>query len=516
MLPLVALGCLVHLATLSSEPDQHAIKIVGVQIAAFVALVLSSANLGLLHALAFALKVGGAFHLGLWTSVILHRCLFHRLRCFPGPWLHLEIEGLHQQYGDFVRVGPRELSIKRQSAVAAVYGSKSMCTKGPWYSSISNDPNYVSLHACRNDAEHLRRRRAWDRGLSHAAIKSYIPRMAEKATRLIEQLRKRSSTNSQVDVTDWAMRVAFDVMGDCGLGKDFNALSDGPPHPAIRGLHDTMKDISLFGTVNWTLGILAAIPGGAPGFVTFGNYCTDQVAEKKKILDKKSSPQDILSWLITAQWTGDKSAPPETAFTEDARLLIVAGSDTSASVITNALYYLARNPTYQDRLADVLVQHFPGGDDDWDPERLAIPLLDDIIHETLRLSPSVPGGLQRVTPPEGITIDEVHIPGNTVVSVPSWSIQRDPRYWEDADVFRPERWSEEGLNPETAPAFVAFTKGTYACAGKAFARQELRMVLSKIVLNFSFKFADTENANKASSVDVLRRILLPSRLKLDE
>ena len=44
-----------------------------------------------------------------------------------------------------------------------------------------------------------------------------------------------------------------------------------------------------------------------------------------QVLDKDSQPQDILSWLLIAQWSGDKSAPPETAFPEDSRLLIVAG-----------------------------------------------------------------------------------------------------------------------------------------------------------------------------------------------
>jgi len=52
-------------------------------------------------------------------------------------------------------------------------------------------------------------------------------------------------------------------------------------------------------------------------------------------------------------------------------------------------------------------------------------------------------GYYRVTPPNGIQVDEVHIPGDTNVFVPVQLIQRDPRYWPKPLEFIPERWSEQ-------------------------------------------------------------------------
>ena len=83
--------------------------------------------------------------------------------------------------------------------------------------------------------------------------------------------------------------------------------------------------------------------------------------------------------------------------------------------------------------------------------------MDNIINETLRLKPPVPGGLPRVTPPQGLQIDEVYIPGDTVVGVPTYTLQRDPRYFEQPLEFIPERW--EGVNVEKSP-FLPFSKGT--------------------------------------------------------
>jgi cytochrome P450 len=50
--------------------------------------------------------------------------------------------------------------------------------------------------------------------------------------------------------------------------------------------------------------------------------------------------------------------------------------------------------------------------------------LNGIVNETLRLHPPVPSGLLRETPPEGITVGDIFIPGGVTVSAPSWSMGR--------------------------------------------------------------------------------------------
>lgn len=140
----------------------------------------------------------------------------------------------------------------------------------------------------------------------------------------------------------------------------------------------------------------------------------------------------------------------------------------------------------------MLDAEFPGGEADYTYSKLKnIPYLDAVIHETLRLKPSVPSGLARLTPPGGLQIDEVLIPGDTIVCVPAYTIQRDPRYWDESTEFVPERWdAEKGLTPEKAP-FIAFTRGQYACPGRHLAMMEMRMVISRIVMRYQrIEFAD--------------------------
>lgn len=127
-----------------------------------------------------------------------------------------------------------------------------------------------------------------------------------------------------------------------------------------------------------------------------------------------------------------------------------------------------------------------GNEQSWTYEKVKdIAYLDYIIQETLRLKPSIPAGLSRLTPDSGLQIDDITIPGDTIVSVPAYTIQRDPRYWDDALEFIPERW--EKLSTEHAP-WIPFTRGQFSCPGRNLAFMELRMAISRIALRFNLSF----------------------------
>lgn len=121
-----------------------------------------------------------------------------------------------------------------------------------------------------------------------------------------------------------------------------------------------------------------------------------------------------------------------------------------------------------------------------------MPYLDHVIHESMRIRPPVPGGLSRVTPPGGLTIDGVFIPGDTIVQVPTWTIQRDARHWPDDPLaFRPERW--EGVVSTESVAWLPFSRGRWVCPGRALAMMELRTLLGRIALRFNLAFAEGED-----------------------
>ena len=83
---------------------------------------------------------------------------------------HRHMQELHACYGDFVRTGPREVSVIRASAIDLIYGPKSTCEKATWYDQNSGNADRVGIENVRSKEKHRIRRRVWDNGLGFRGI----------------------------------------------------------------------------------------------------------------------------------------------------------------------------------------------------------------------------------------------------------------------------------------------------------------------------------------------------------
>lgn len=187
----------------------------------------------------------------------------------------------------------------------------------------------------------------------------------------------------------------------------------------------------------------------------------------------------------------------------------MAGSETTATTLASILYFLCKNPEILVKLQRLLDEAMPGGSSEWTYDKIkTISYLDDIINETLRLRPAILTGGYRVTPAEGLQVDEVYIPGDVNVFVPTQLIQTDERYYVDAKRFVPERWNEEKeMIQDGAPYFpflygqsrltafscpTNFFTGPYVCPGKNLALMSLRISVSKLAQLYDIHFAPGE------------------------
>ncbi|KAI1646748.1 cytochrome P450 [Daldinia loculata] len=471
------------------------------------------------------------FNAGLFSSMVIYRLFFHRLRKFPGPFdlkisrffsvlrvakevkYHNDVAKMHEKYGDFIRTGPRELCIVRDSAIPIIYGPNTNCHKPVAYMGASADSKKASLHSSQDPNDHKRRHRAWDKGFSIKALQTYEPRIRTLVTKLVRQI----SHKKVLDATAWSMYLNFDIMGEVGFGKDFGCVSSGTNHPAIQSLRDHMHIVGVLSYIPWLLNIFGHIPGASKAYRPFLVYCQSQVEEKREDIDLEKYPQDIMTWLLKAVIEKDISASPtEKSLSEDARTLIVAGSETSATVLASALFYLAKFPRVLKKLQAQIDDIIPTPAD-WTYEKAkAIAYLDNVIDETQRLKPALLTGGYRRTPPEGIQIDEQFIPGNVSVIVPIQLIQTHPRYWKQSMDFIPERFGERSAEMGTSEApYMPFSQGTYGCPGKNLALMTLRIAISSLAQHFDITFAADETGEifDKEAKDVFTTSLEPLNLQ---
>ncbi|KAK8039908.1 benzoate 4-monooxygenase cytochrome P450 [Apiospora rasikravindrae] len=412
-------------------------------------------------ALARSLLVQAVFHVSLLTSIAVYRLGFHRCHNIPGPLgaklsrfyaaylaskklqFHNELLQMHEKYGDFVRTGPREVSIKRKAAVYAIFGPNSKCVKSTWHAQFGLDPNKVSMMVCRD----------------RAITRDIRPRIKSHADLLVQRLREQSGR--PVNATQWSMFFSFDMIGDVGYGKSFDQLVTLEEHPAVKPIHGNMAEMAVLGLVPWLLHLLSSIPGGRQAFDATNRFCIGQRSVKQKTWSNDDYPRDIVSWLLKAMSEKDGTGPPSIeALDEDTKLLLIAGrtpsksSETTATALTNALFFASQHPEKQEKLRAAL---HDSTSTDWSYEAVqSVKYLDHFINETMRLKPSVILSGRYETPPEGLQVDEVRIPGRVVVTAPLVWLHRDPRYWQRPDEFLPERWGEDRraeMGTDGAPYF---------------------------------------------------------------
>lgn len=122
----------------------------------------------------------------------------------------------------------------------------------------------------------------------------------------------------------------------------------------------------------------------------------------------------------------------------------------------------------------------------------SLPYLEACINEGLRLHSTSSMGLPRVVPPGGLIVRGRFFPEGAVLSVPSFTIHRDPSVWgADVEAYRPERWLEEGgaskeQREKMWAAFNPFSYGPRACVGKNLANMELQMIIASVFRRFEF------------------------------
>lgn len=86
---------------------------------------------------------------------------------------------------------------------------------------------------------------------------------------------------------------------------------------------------------------------------------------------------------------------------------------------------LARHPEHLQKLREELAPYMPDPAADVMNQKIVnLDHLNGVIYEALRMYPPVPTAMPRITPPEGIEIEGVFVPGNMTVWCPQYAMGR--------------------------------------------------------------------------------------------
>ncbi|KAK8090668.1 cytochrome P450 [Apiospora phragmitis] len=431
----------------------------------------------------------------------------------PGPWYsnfteaigkyHLlkgrkptYIHELHEKYdyrrakekqsGPIVRTSPHEVSIKDVAAMQRMYSVKGEFPKTSWYTQLVN---VESVFSTTNIALHRRYRRLMSAAMSDSGLVRHKQTIDGKVRmaiqRMAEETQRRGATQIQ-DVFFWSMCMATDIIAELSFGQSFNQLEMGEKNEYMRNL----AAIGSAQSIRISFPIMTKLSRYLPFPVPFIRKGTEVLDRTQKfateILQRhyrvvEEEGEEVKPSLLSKLYH-PKPGEEGLEFHEvraNAQSYIVAGSDTTSNTLTYLIWLVCKHDKVRSRLMDEL-DTLPDSFEDGDLKKL--PYLNQAIEETLRLYSSVPAGLPRAVPPEGIEFCGHWIPGGTTVSTQAYTMHRNPAIFPNPLKFDPSRW--ERPTQAMKDSFVPFGSGSRVCMGVHLARMELRLATARFFLTF--------------------------------
>ncbi|KAI0739084.1 cytochrome P450 [Daedaleopsis nitida] len=174
-------------------------------------------------------------------------------------------------------------------------------------------------------------------------------------------------------------------------------------------------------------------------------------------------------------------------------LFFVAGYETTAHTLAYAFILLALYQDEQEAFYENLKSVMPPGRPPTYQESDKLCYALAVFNETLRLFPPVVDLPKKSADDTSFTVTNaagdkitIPVPRGSYVTIATPSLHRNPRYWDDPDVFKPARF----LGNYPRQAFLPFSGGPRGCIGRGFGETEAVAVLSAIVSRYKVEIRD--------------------------
>ena len=444
----------------------------------------------------------------------IYNLFFHPLAKFPGPRLNaasplpgifsllrgrlpLDNKKLHEIYGSVVRVSPNELAFNSVQAWEDIYGHR------PGHANMHKDPIHVgSVEAVQgvttltmaDDDNHARQRRALSHAFSQQALiqQEYI--VMRYVNQFIVNLTSFAEKDEEFNLVNWLNFTTFDIIGDLAFGEPFGCLDLGRFHEWVAMIYETVKTGALeqatrrfspAGSLTQRF-LLNCIPKYRR------RYRTEHLVRSRekcmRRLENGNSQHKDFIWYILKQ--KEKYDLKTDEIVVNSALFIVAGSETTANLLSGLIARLIWNPDKYRKLCDEIRGSFKNESELTYENLSKLQYLNACLEEGLRIHPPVPTGLLRTVPKDGDTIDGHWVPGGTSVAVGSWSASHNPANFRECDAFIPERWIDKEFDGDLKRAAQPFSLGPRGCIGKHLSYMEMRLILGRLLWKFDIISTD--------------------------
>ncbi|KAL5546004.1 hypothetical protein UlMin_005691 [Ulmus minor] len=334
------------------------------------------------------------------------------------------------------------------------------------------------------------------------------------AERLVEKLQSNALDGSAVNMEEKFSQLTLDVIGLSIFNYNFDSLNSNSPvidavYTALKEAEARSTDILPYWKIQALCKIIPRQIKAEKAVTVIRETVEELIAKCKEIVEAEGERIDEEEYINDADPSilrfllASREEVSSVQLRDDLLSMLVAGHETTGSVLTWTLYLLSKDSSSllkaQEEVDSVLKGMPPSYEDIKD-----LKFLTRCIMESMRLYPHPPVLIRRAQVPD-------LLPGNYKVNagqdimISVYNIHHSSEVWERAEEFVPERFDLEGPVPNESNTdfrFIPFSGGPRKCVGDQFALLESIVSLAIFLQHLNFELVPDQNISMTTGATI--------------
>ena len=265
-----------------------------------------------------------------------------------------------------------------------------------------------------NDADHARYRRLLSHAFSEKALRQQEQLLQSYIALLIQRLRTRASSaeSAVIDMVQWLNFTTFDLIGDLSLGESFHCLDESRYHPWLSILFTQFRTgsffiaLRFFGLAGYAKRLLPkSLLEKRKDHINMANERIRRRRAQGASVDGQRN--DFMTFILRHN---DEKGMSDPEIEATLRILVLAGSETTATALSGIIGNLLGNPKAMRELTAEIRSSFRHTSEIWSERVSELSYLGAVIEEGLRLCMPVALGMPRVVPAGGAAVSRHWLP----------------------------------------------------------------------------------------------------------
>lgn len=321
-----------------------------------------------------------------------------------------------------------------------------------------------------------RQRRIAQPAFHHQRIAAFGQIMAEATAKMLDRWQDHP-VGTIIDVDEEMMALTLRIVGLALMGVDLGDATDAVGSSVTSVLEETVHRITH--------------PLAAPLWLptTRNRRLTRALASMHGLIgglieERRRNPgehTDLLGMLMSATDEETGEGMTDVQLRDEVMTMVSAGHETTANALSWTFHLLAGAEDAEAKVHTEVTETLNGAPPSM--ETLSnLEFTEAAIKESMRLRPPVWMIARSVETPVQVGGYDFEV-GNMVFLAP-WNTHRDPRFWKEAETYRPQRFLSGELEGQPRYAYFPFSGGPRVCIGNAFAMMEAKIILAAVNQQF--------------------------------